>query len=71
VFGKDQRIGVVVGSKSAELRRRRATPMMMSAVSRVLWLRWRILVVNLGLRFVEWKIERLRPKAEQRERATR
>ena len=31
---------------------------MMSAMFRVLWLRWRIFVVNLGLRFVEWKIER-------------
>ena len=30
----------------------------MSAMLRVLWLRWRIFVVNLGLRFVEWKIER-------------
>jgi hypothetical protein len=33
---------------------------MMSAMLRVLWLRWRIFVVNLGLRFVEWKIERQR-----------
>jgi hypothetical protein len=33
---------------------------MMSAMFRVLWLRWRIFVVNLGLRLVEWKIERQR-----------
>jgi hypothetical protein len=33
---------------------------MMSAMFRVLWLRWRIFVVNLSLRFVEWKIERQR-----------
>jgi hypothetical protein len=33
---------------------------MMSAMFRVLRLRWRIFVVNLGLLFVEWKIERQR-----------
>jgi hypothetical protein len=31
-----------------------------SSLASILWLRWRIFLVNLGLRYVEWQIERKR-----------
>jgi hypothetical protein len=33
---------------------------MTGSLASILWLRWRIFVTNLGLSFVEWKIERKR-----------